>query len=612
MSSILTASSYSELQARLAVLPSVDGAVPLPASPPEAESPFGFTTHVHNTTHVLFDGYAPDAFNNVPLPEWLRIVGLSANDFRGHDPEGVWIGPFVMRLSPDGRYRRMYLFVVSVEVGDALADGVVDGATDVYTILTAVSADAPMPSLHVTWADGTSSCDERPTIANVSSAGPIKCVHDPSFNRELGYCSNPSADGICEASTTNQWASLPMSSGREPFIDGEGCVTLDAAEPLVTTHGVTAQFCKCSPRYLTRFTRPQTLSGTTLAVCSSHTCAAGDQSCTIRHSLQTTYEQFCGFQNTACDPGFVESMENGVPTCLACLPGTYEVENRVCLPAPSRFYAPAVASTIDDLILCPNQTRALRLISDIETGMIIAEEVTGNRDASMCRCEPGFYLAGVDGSRGCIACPEGAICMGASAPPMARRGFGELGRATSRRPVTSPASTTSTNTLSFLAPHEVNEFSFYQCRNFDACLEGGQSCDCIGGEIKLNESNQTEAAYILHTSLCGEGYKSDSSLCSHCDTPEYAKTQGRCERCIFNHFTYLILSALLVPTILYVIDLACNSFESIEIVRSCRTWTQPSPLPRADDSRPMCCAHAGLGLPPVPRRLLRLWSCLAS
>jgi len=112
----------------------------------------------------------------------------------------------------------------------------------------------------------------------------------------------------------------------------------------------------------------------------------------------------------------------------------------------------------------------------------------------------------------------------------------------------------------------VNEFSFYQCRNFDACLEGGQSCDCIGGEIKLNESNQTEAAYILHTSLCGEGYKSDSSLCSHCDTPEYAKTQGRCERCIFNHFTYLILSALLVPTILYVIDLACNSFESIEIV----------------------------------------------
>jgi hypothetical protein len=141
MASIRTAMSYAELQARLASLPVVEGKLTLAASPPEVESPFGFATHIHNTTHVLFDGNDPNAFNGMPLQQWFATVGLSSNDaphgtppvpspphhpvatwqvglssndFARRDPAGEWIGPFVMRTTRDGSYGRRYLLVVSL------------------------------------------------------------------------------------------------------------------------------------------------------------------------------------------------------------------------------------------------------------------------------------------------------------------------------------------------------------------------------------------------------------------------------------------------------------------------------------------------------------------
>jgi hypothetical protein len=208
------------------------------------------------------------------------------------------------------------------------------------------------------------------------------------------------------------------------------------------------------------------------------------------------------------------------------------------------------------------------VISDLETGDLITQEVTGRMDDSMCQCIPGTYLAGVNGSIGCLDCPYGAECLGGTVPPIALPGFGQMGPATARHLVT-----TITRFLSSSALDDPNEFTFYKCAGFDYCQKGDDSCDCIGGQIRSTATNMTSSTdgqsyyHEINTSRCGTGYVANTALCSHCETPDYAMTQGRCDKCTMPPVFYLIQSGILVPVIFYVINLVCNNFESMEIVR---------------------------------------------
>jgi hypothetical protein len=254
-----------------------------------------------------------------PMTHNLTLPMVAQTTARVYGPPGVpWVtgshgvhGPPPHHTPSHPTLGAAMVWQVTLEIADALADGSMDGATDTYTILVSVSAGSPMPSPYITHADGTASCDERPTAANVSSAAPIKCVEDASFGSDATTCSNPSSLGICPPETRNQWPSLQRSSGRVAFSDDEqSCVTLAPASPPAAP-GAAAQFCTCKQQYRQLFARAQMLSDAPFAVCPSVTCAASDQSCAIRHNLQQTYEQLCGLQRTACNPGYVVTYASG-------------------------------------------------------------------------------------------------------------------------------------------------------------------------------------------------------------------------------------------------------------------------------------------------------------
>lgn len=277
MSTMLKAASYAELQASF-------------SKPTQSEITFGFETHVHNGTSVLWDGHDA-SFIDKPIGEWLGAVGLSQAELRSHHSAGSWLGPFDMRLTRGGAVASRYLFFLSLPVEDELADGLKDGVGDTYNVLVAVSGADPMkvaaPSSET---GGANECLQRPSapLLNTSDGDPddhserIKCV---TLTAEIAsapeYCSNVDAYGVCPDSN-NTWS--------------DGAYTLDLAcvdRAVNEGRWENDTFCSCAANYNLRFA-----AGRILGECSASKdeCALEDSSCANRLILQTEYSQYCSLK----------------------------------------------------------------------------------------------------------------------------------------------------------------------------------------------------------------------------------------------------------------------------------------------------------------------------
>ena len=303
---------------------------------------FGFAAHVHNSTQVLFDGHDASFQGESPV-SWLSEVGLS-DAVLVDSPSGSWLGPFNIRLKRGGSRAPRYLLVISVPIEDKLADGVVDGVGEVFTILVAVSAAAPMltpaqpaallstsapSSLMASSLDGSGldegsglECLQRPSAWGGTSAfkltDRIKCVSNWSeIGSSPSHCSDATAQGVCPISQ-NAW-----SDGS--FDLDLGCIELEvpstgglAADGI---GGGNATFCGCKLGFDVRFASGRILgdfrapNATTLdpaalppdAQCAApeHACAPGDLPCATNLKLQWTYEQYCALATApVADPPF--------------------------------------------------------------------------------------------------------------------------------------------------------------------------------------------------------------------------------------------------------------------------------------------------------------------
>ena len=312
MAAMLTAPSHETLLARL--------------DEGDADGQFGFMPHVHNSTHVLYDGH--DArFRGMSRADWLRAVGLSDTELEGALPSGSWLGPFHIQLTKDGPRAPRYVLAVGVPVDDQIANGAVDGTGDVLTIIVAVSAAAPMltPAVPAAWlhpnasqslngshalSDGGLECLQRPSAwrsgATFNLFDRVKCVTKwDEIGSSPSRCSDVTLQGICPTSE-NTWSngSFDLDLSCVQFYTGS------ASE--VVTGGATGNatsFCSCAPGFDVRFAKPRVLgdlraSSTTAidaaalppdAQCAApeHACATGDVACANHLQLQMTYEQYC-------------------------------------------------------------------------------------------------------------------------------------------------------------------------------------------------------------------------------------------------------------------------------------------------------------------------------
>jgi hypothetical protein len=277
MSTMLKAASYAELQASF-------------SKPTQSNITFGFETHVHNGTSVLWDGHDA-SFIGKPIGEWLSAVGLSQADLLSHHSAGSWLGPFDMRLTRGGAVASRYLFLLSLPVEDELADGLKDGVGDVYNVLVAVSGADPMkvaaPSSET---GGANECLQRPSapLPKTSSGDPddhserIKCV---TLTAEIAsapeYCSNVDAYGTCPDSN-NTWS--------------KGAYTLDLAcvdRAVNEGRWENDTFCSCAANYNLRFAARRILGECSF---SKDECALDDSSCSNHLILQTEYSQYCSLE----------------------------------------------------------------------------------------------------------------------------------------------------------------------------------------------------------------------------------------------------------------------------------------------------------------------------
>ena len=279
MSTVLKAASYAELQTSF-------------SKPTQSKITFGFETHVHNGTSVLWDGHDA-SFIGKPIGEWLSAVGLSQADLLSHHSAGSWLGPFDMRLTRGGEPASRYLFLLSLPVEDELADGLKDGVGDVYNVLVAVSGTDPMkvaaPSSET---GGANECLQRPSAPLPKTSGGdlddhserIKCV---TLTAEIAsapeYCSNEvDAYGVCPYSQIT-WS--------------DGAYTLDlACVDRAANEGrwENDTFCSCAANYNLRFAAERK------AQCSApkDECALEDSSCANHLILQTEYSQYCSLKRS--------------------------------------------------------------------------------------------------------------------------------------------------------------------------------------------------------------------------------------------------------------------------------------------------------------------------
>lgn len=192
LSALLSATTHSELMTTFEM---------------ESVGQFGFAAHVQNSTHVLFDGHDP-SFSGLSRSEWLRTTGLADSDMLGHEPTGSWVGPLTMRLTRGGSLSPRYLFYLSVPISDVVSDGIVDGISDRYVILIAVSAISgtsgePMMSTAPLLGARATSCLARQSSMVLSGANAedrIKCVDswEAISQHEYAYCEG---NGVCGRST---------------------------------------------------------------------------------------------------------------------------------------------------------------------------------------------------------------------------------------------------------------------------------------------------------------------------------------------------------------------------------------------------------------------------
>lgn len=256
---ILTAKDYSELASRVKS--------PLNAS----SSPFGFQAHIHNDQVVLADGYLPRYVGN-RTTDWLRAVQLDRSNLAGCRSTGAWLvggaeGAFNLRLR-EARTgaQRFFLYCISVPVSDLVADGIEDGAFDTLTVLVAVSAGSPMPSLVL-----EDRCLERPYGDWFSVVGTpdIICRDDVDIHQRM--C-NADIHGVCQGDNSG-WTQTSRSD----------CVQKDRPEGYSETGSLT---CMCTPEYDLRFADEQPLT----SACEAETVGP------IVYKLQATYAPFCALR----------------------------------------------------------------------------------------------------------------------------------------------------------------------------------------------------------------------------------------------------------------------------------------------------------------------------
>ena len=176
--------------------------------------------------------------------------------------------------------------------------------------------------------------------------------------------------------------------------------------------------------------------------------------------------------------------------------------------------------------------------------------MTGAYSIGACTCREGFYLEGgfandsqalsesEDLSSRCRACPAGADCHGATLPPIAKRGYGQLATAGANR---TPL--------------------FFPCKLKEICITNptnDNGCDCLGGEL-----GETRTLVVR----CGTGHDVDSALCSLCITEDnYADNAGSCELCYWgNAFVYALVALTVTFAWFPMIRFLTDTFESLEI-----------------------------------------------
>ena len=198
---------------------------------------------------------------------------------------------------------------------------------------------------------------------------------------------------------------------------------------------------------------------------------------------------------------------------------------------------------------CPNRTLVSEVQFDRSLGVNVATQ-TGAISKLQCSCAPGTYHSAVagkaqarvvspepdsselvsdqvnttnvsslefyhitnslnstelmptvfSGDYSCLACPEGAECLGNLLPPVARPGYGVV--------------------------PSVSTAAFYECRNAAECP--GPDCDCLGGAHHIDSVGIS----VTRPMTCGEGYVDGSNLCSECDRDAgYASSLGACKVC---------------------------------------------------------------------------------
>ena len=178
MSTILKAKTHAELQTQLASTHETTAAITA------GGSPYGFSSMVVSATNVL----ASTHWSYELTSEWLLDAGISSDTLATEAPEGRWIGPLTLRSQPDQVPSAHFLYHITLDIRDDVADGSLDGVYDKYHILVPVRHGAMPPAR-----DANGSCA---AVTCVGDSGPYEgCTDVVAY--ATAYASAPAVE-LCE------------------------------------------------------------------------------------------------------------------------------------------------------------------------------------------------------------------------------------------------------------------------------------------------------------------------------------------------------------------------------------------------------------------------------
>ena len=189
-----------------------------------------------------------------------------------------------------------------------------------------------------------------------------------------------------------------------------------------------------------------------------------------------------------CDPGHILAYSAAGISCNPCPPGTYEVERALCKAVDSFHFIPLPGQDESGKVPCSTGSdfalRTRHMAVSMEGSVVTVEPQQGAQRREQCACQPGAYSLAAFGNVSapnatsnitggaieCLACPEGAVCLGGLVKPYAEPGYGVLEW---------DESLLVSNYLSRgLA-------GFYPCLGSERCP--GEDCDCLGGSARSEQ-----------------------------------------------------------------------------------------------------------------------------